>query len=147
MPIGLGAGRIGNFINNELWGRVADSSVPWAMIFPGWEAGPYPRHPSQLYEFALEGVVLFAVCWWFSSRPRPDRAVSGVFATGYGLFRFIVEFFREPDAQLGYLVGGLTMGQLLSLPLVLYGAYLVWRPTTRTNLKPPSSEPCPKTPF
>ncbi len=127
VPIGLGAGRIGNFINNELWGRVTDSSVPWAMIFPGWEAGPYPRHPSQLYEFALEGVVLFIVCWWFSSRPRPERAVSGVFAAGYGLFRFIVEFFREPDAQLGFLAGGLTMGQLLSLPLLLYGTYLVWR--------------------
>jgi len=125
VPIGLGAGRIGNFINNELWGRVTD--VPWAMIFPGWEAGPYPRHPSQLYEFALEGVVLFTVCWLFSSRPRPERAVSGVFATGYGLFRFIVEFFREPDAQLGYLAGGLTMGQLLSLPLFLYGLFLLWQ--------------------
>lgn len=125
VPVGLAAGRLGNFINGELWGRVTD--VPWAMIFPGWEAGPYPRHPSQLYEFALEGVVLFIACWWFSAKPRPRGAVSGLFALGYGTFRFIVEFFREPDAQLGYLVGGLTMGQMLSLPLVLIGLYLLWR--------------------
>ena len=122
VPIGLGAGRIGNFINGELWGRPAD--VPWAMVFPG--AGPAPRHPSQLYEFALEGVVLFALVWGFSRRPRPTMAVSGVFALGYGAARFFVEFFREPDAHLGYLAfGWLTMGQLLSLPLVVVGGVLL----------------------
>lgn len=125
VPIGLCAGRIGNFINGELWGRVSD--VPWAMIFPGFEAGPYPRHPSQLYEAVLEGVVLFIVLFWFSAKPRPRRAVSGLFALGYGLARTSVEFFREPDAQLGFLFGGwLTMGMVLSLPLVLIGAWLLW---------------------
>lgn len=122
VPIGLGAGRIGNFINAELWGRPSD--VPWAMVFPG--AGPQPRHPSQLYEFALEGVVLFVAVWWFSARPRPRMAVSGVFALGYGMARFFVEFFREPDAHIGYLAfGWLTMGQLLSLPLVVVGGVLL----------------------
>lgn len=134
VPLGLGAGRIGNFINGELWGRVSD--VPWAMIFPGWEAGPYPRHPSQLYEFALEGVVLFALCWWFSARRRPEGAVSGLFAAGYGTFRFAVEFFREPDAHLGLLTGGLTMGQLLSIPLALYGVFLLWRACSRGPRQP-----------
>jgi prolipoprotein diacylglyceryl transferase len=134
VPLGLGAGRIGNFINGELWGRVSDA--PWAMIFPGWEAGPYPRHPSQLYEFALEGVVLFALCWWFSARKRPEGAVSGLFAAGYGTFRFVVEFFREPDAHLGFLTGGLTMGQLLSLPLALYGVFLLWRAYSRGPRQP-----------
>ncbi|BBD09051.1 prolipoprotein diacylglyceryl transferase [Desulfovibrio ferrophilus] len=124
VPIGLGAGRIGNFINGELWGRVTD--VPWAMIFPGWEAGPYPRHPSQLYEFALEGVVLFCLLFIFSSRRPPERAVSGLFALGYGFFRFLVEFVRQPDAHLGHVALGMTMGQLLSLPLMLYGMYLLW---------------------
>lgn len=122
VPIGLGAGRLGNFINAELWGKVSD--VPWAMVFPG--AGPEPRHPSQLYEFLLEGVVLFTLLWLFSSRPRPTMAVSGLFALGYGLFRFLVEFVREPDAHLGYLAfDWLTMGQLLSLPLVAVGLVLL----------------------
>ena len=121
-PIGLGAGRIGNFINGELWGRTTD--VPWAMVFPG--AGPEPRHPSQLYEFALEGVVLFAVLWWFSARPRPRMAVSGLFLLLYGAFRFLVEFFRMPDAHLGTIaLGWLTMGQLLSLPMIALGAVLL----------------------
>lgn len=124
VPIGLAAGRLGNFINGELWGRVTD--VPWAMIFPGWEAGPYGRHPSQLYEFALEGVILFVLLNVFSSRRPPERAVSGLFAAGYGCFRFLVEFVREPDAHLGHVALGMTMGQLLSLPLVLLGIYLVW---------------------
>src|SRR5690606_22023732 len=95
VPIGLGAGRIGNFINGELWGRATD--LPWAMQFPG--AGEVYRHPSQLYQFALEGVVLFALLWWFSSRPRPLMAVSGLFLAGYGSFRILVEFVREPDAR------------------------------------------------
>lgn len=124
VPIGLGAGRIGNFINGELWGRVTD--VPWAMVFPN--GGPLPRHPSQLYEFALEGVVLFLILWFYSRKPRPVGAVSGLFAVGYGVFRSTVEFFREPDAQIGYLAfGWLTEGQLLSLPLILAGiAILIW---------------------
>jgi len=122
VPIGLGAGRLGNFINGELWGRVSD--VPWAMVFPG--AGDLPRHPSQLYEFFLEGVVLFILLWWFSSRPRPVMSVSGLFAVGYGTFRFLVELVREPDAHLGYLAfDWFTMGQLLSLPLVVAGGVLL----------------------
>jgi len=122
-PLGLGAGRIGNFINAELPGRPTD--VPWAMIFPNVDS--LPRHPSQLYEFALEGILLFVVLWWFSSRPRPAGAVSGLFLIGYGLFRFAVEFTRQPDDFLGFLALGLTMGQWLSLPMVLAGvAMLAW---------------------
>ena len=121
-PLGLGAGRLGNFINGELWGRVSD--VPWAMAFPG--AGPLPRHPSQLYEFALEGVVLFAVLWLYSRRQRPVMAVSGLFLVLYGGFRFFVEFFRLPDAQLGYLAWDwVTMGQVLSLPMIGAGAAML----------------------
>ncbi len=122
VPVGLAAGRLGNFINGELWGKVSD--VPWAMVFPG--AGDLPRHPSQLYEMVLEGFVLFALLWWFSSRPRPTMAVSGLFALGYGTFRFLVEFVRVPDAHLGYLAfGWLTMGQLLTLPLIGIGLLLL----------------------
>ena len=123
-PLGLAAGRLGNFINGELWGRVSD--VPWAMVFPG--AGPLPRHPSQLYEFALEGIALFVLLWWFSSRPRPAGAISGLFLAGYGTFRFVVEFAREPDPHLGYLAfDWMTMGQLLSLPMLLGGlALMAW---------------------
>jgi phosphatidylglycerol:prolipoprotein diacylglycerol transferase len=125
VPIGLGAGRIGNFINGELWGKV--TNVPWAMVFPGSGDG-LPRHPSQLYQFALEGVALFCILWWFSSKPRPRMAVSALFLLCYGCFRFFVEFFRQPDVQLGYLDWGwLTMGQLLSAPMILIGALaLVW---------------------
>jgi phosphatidylglycerol:prolipoprotein diacylglycerol transferase len=124
IPPGLFFGRIGNFINAELWGRPTD--LPWGMVFPG--AGPQPRHPSQLYEAFLEGIVLFAVLWIFSSRPRPAGAVSGLFLLCYGLFRFLVEFVRQPDPQLGYLAfGWLTMGQVLSLPMMVLGAgLLVW---------------------
>jgi len=122
-PLGLGAGRMGNFINAELWGRAAD--VPWAMVFPRVDA--LPRHPSQLYEFALEGIVFFIVLWWFSSKPRPRGAVSGLFLIGYGVFRFAVEFTREPDNFLGFLALGLTMGQWLSLPMVVAGvAMMFW---------------------
>ena len=122
VPIGLAAGRIGNFINGELWGKVTD--VPWAMVFPG--AGPLPRHPSQLYEFSLEGVALFAILWFYARKPRPTMAVSGLFAICYALFRFLIEFVRQPDAQLGYLAfGWLTMGQLLSLPLLAAGVWLM----------------------
>ncbi|GGF85078.1 prolipoprotein diacylglyceryl transferase [Alteromonas lipolytica] len=121
VPIGLGAGRIGNFLNAELWGRTTD--VPWAIIFPG--AGPDPRHPSQLYEFALEGVVLFIILWLYSARPRPTGAVGGLFLAGYGVFRFIVEFFREPDAHIGLYQVGLSQGQLLCIPMILGGLGLM----------------------
>ncbi len=121
VPIGLGAGRIGNFINGELWGRVTDS--PFGMIFPN--GGPSPRHPSQLYEFALEGVLMFLILFIYSRKPRPLGAVSGLFAICYGVFRTTIEFFREPDAQIGYLYGGMTEGQLLSIPLILIGIFLL----------------------
>jgi phosphatidylglycerol:prolipoprotein diacylglycerol transferase len=124
-PLGLGAGRIGNFINGELWGRATD--VPWAMVFP---ADPLhlPRHPSQLYEFALEGLVLFALLWWFTARPRPAFAAGGLFCLGYGSFRFGVEFFREPDLDIGFIAfDWLTQGQLLSAPMIVFGiAVLAW---------------------
>ena len=123
VPLGLGAGRLGNFINGELWGRVTD--VPWAMVFPN--GGPLPRHPSQLYEACMEGLVLFAILWLYSQKPRPRMAVSGLFILCYGLFRFSVEFVRQPDAQLGYLaLGWVTMGQILSTPLILIGSLLLW---------------------
>ncbi len=123
VPPGIFFGRIGNFINGELWGRVTD--LPWGMVFR--QAGDgLPHHPSQLYEAALEGVALFLIVWWFSSKPRPTMAVSGVFALTYGLFRFLVEFVRQPDAQLGYIAfGWLTMGQILSLPLIAVGLILL----------------------
>lgn len=118
VPVGLAAGRLGNFINGELWGRV--TTVAWGMRFP--DAGPLPRHPSQLYEFLLEGVLFFTILWWYSSKPRPRFAVSAVFLIGYGSFRFLVEFFRQPDPQLGFVAWGwLTMGQLLSFPMILLG--------------------------
>jgi phosphatidylglycerol:prolipoprotein diacylglycerol transferase len=131
VPIGLGAGRIGNFINGELWGQV--TNVPWAMVFP--TGGPLPRHPSQLYEFFLEGVVLFVILWFYSAKPKPRMAVSGLFCLCYGIFRFIVEFFRQPDIQLGYLAfGWLTMGQLLSTPLILLGVGLLWWAYSRPKI-------------
>lgn len=123
VPIGLGAGRLGNFINAELWGKATD--LPWAMIFPT-DPAHLPRHPSQLYQFALEGVVLFIILWLYTRKPRPTMAVSGMFALFYGLFRILAEFVRVPDAQLGYLAfGWLTMGQLLSLPMVALGVFLI----------------------
>ena len=119
-PLGIAAGRLGNFINGELYGRVTD--VPWGMVFRG--AGDAPRHPSQLYQFALEGLALFVLLWWFSSKPRPRGQVSALFLLGYGAFRFIAEFGREPDAFLGFLALGLTMGQWLSLPMIAGGLAL-----------------------
>lgn len=125
-PFGLFFGRIANFVNGELWGRAAD--VPWAMVFP--HGGPIARHPSQLYEAALEGIVLFAVIAHLVFRTRlleKPGVIAGIFAMGYGLARFTVEYFREPDAQLGYLFGFITMGQILSLPMVAAGAALaIW---------------------
>ncbi|WP_348708108.1 prolipoprotein diacylglyceryl transferase [uncultured Pseudoalteromonas sp.] len=123
VPLGLLAGRIGNFINGELWGRVTD--VPWAFIFP--TGGPEPRHPSQLYEAFLEGLMLFLILQWFIKKPRPAGSVAGVFLLGYGVFRFIVEYFREPDAHLGLFAGVISMGQILSLPMVIGGlGLLIW---------------------
>ncbi len=122
-PLGLGAGRIGNFINGELWGR--PSELPWAMVFPQAADG-IARHPSQLYEFALEGLVLFALVWLYSRRWRPLGAVSGMFLIGYGVLRFVVEFTREPDEFLGLLGFGLSMGQWLSMPMIVAGVALMW---------------------
>ena len=143
VPLGLAAGRLGNFINGELWGRVTDINAFWAMGFkqaryedeamaptnPQWlewfnQYGVLPRHPSQLYQFALEGLLLFVILWVFAKKQRPVGQISAVFLMGYGAFRFIAEFAREPDAQLGLLGMGLSMGQWLSLPMVLAGALL-----------------------
>ncbi|PHS13548.1 MAG: prolipoprotein diacylglyceryl transferase [Kangiella sp.] len=126
-PIGLATGRIGNFINGELWGKSVDvANVPWAMIFPNDPEQVY-RHPSQLYEFALEGVVLFLILYFFSKKKRPPMTVSGLFLLGYGSFRFIVEYFREPDDHLRAMAEIISMGQLLSLPMILGGiALMIW---------------------
>jgi phosphatidylglycerol:prolipoprotein diacylglycerol transferase len=121
-PIGLGAGRLGNFINSELWGRPTD--VPWAMIFPN--GGDVARHPSQLYEAFLEGFVLFVIVWIYTQKPRPTMAATGLAVMCYGCFRFFVEFYRLPDAHLGYLaLDWVTMGQILSTPMILIGAGLM----------------------
>ncbi|MCH7814993.1 MAG: prolipoprotein diacylglyceryl transferase [Proteobacteria bacterium] len=122
-PFGLGAVRFANFINGELWGRPTD--VAWGMVFP--HVDQLPRHASQLYEFALEGVVLFALLWWFSSTARPRFAISGLFAIGYGSFRFFIEYFREPDMDIGFVAfDWLTMGQLLSAPMIVAGLLLLF---------------------
>jgi len=118
VPLGLAAGRLGNFINGELWGRPTGAN--WGMVFPQVDA--LPRHPSQLYEFGLEGLALFAILWTFGGRPRPMGAVSGLFLAGYGVARFVVEYAREPDAFLGTLALGLTMGQWLCVPMIAAGA-------------------------
>jgi phosphatidylglycerol:prolipoprotein diacylglycerol transferase len=134
VPFGLGMGRIGNFMNSELWGRVTD--VPWAVVFPN--GGPLPRHPSQLYEFALEGVVLFFILNWFIQKPRPAGSVSGLFLLGYGSFRFLVEYVREPDAHLGLFGDFISMGQILSLPMIIIGALMIaW--SYRCNSAPSKS--------
>jgi len=123
VPLGLGAGRLGNFINGELWGRVTD--VPWAIIYP--HVDNQPRHPSELYELGLEGVGLFILVWWYASKPRKPGTVSAVFLMGYAVCRLIAECFREPDPQLGYIAfGWLTMGQLLSIPMLVLGFLLWW---------------------
>ena len=125
VPIGLGAGRIGNFINGELWGKV--STAPWAMVFPDPRAGGVARHPSQLYEALLEGVALFLLLWLYAWRPRPVMAVSAVFLMLYGIFRFLVEFVREPDAHIGYVAfGWLTMGHILTVPMIIAGIVMLW---------------------
>jgi phosphatidylglycerol:prolipoprotein diacylglycerol transferase len=126
VPLGLAFGRAGNFINGELWGRVADAGLPWAMVFP--QAGDFlPRHPSQIYQALGEGLLLFIILWLYARRQRPLGAVSGVFLVGYGGFRFLAEYFREPDAGIlgqSYLV---SMGQWLSLPMIAIGLYLLAR--------------------
>lgn len=123
VPLGLATGRIGNFINGELWGRVCDSSLPWAMVFP--QVDNLPRHPSQLYQAGLEGVLLFVILWIYSSSARPRAAVSGVFLIGYGCFRFIAEFFRTPDDGIFGLSEVISMGQWLSLPMILIGVAML----------------------
>ena len=155
VPPGLGFGRIGNYIGGELWGKYTRGD--WGVVFPSGLPEPYrsldpvalkaqfdagaldafARHPSQLYQAFLEGLVLFCVLWWYSAKPRPRYAVSGLFALLYGSFRFLVEFVRMPDAHLGYLAfGWLTMGQVLSLPLVLLGLFLLWRSHSAPVLQP-----------
>ena len=125
VPLGLMLGRIGNFINGELWGRVANPDLPWAMVFP--QVDNLPRHPSQLYQAGLEGLLLFLILWIYSARPRPTGAVSGVFLIGYGLFRALGEFFRSPDAGIFGQSYTVSMGQWLSLPMLLIGVWLLWR--------------------
>jgi phosphatidylglycerol:prolipoprotein diacylglycerol transferase len=125
VPTGLAAGRLGNFINGELWGRAADASLPWAMVFPQ-SGSAMARHPSQLYQFALEGLLLFALLWWYARVPRARGQVAAAFVFGYGVFRFVAEYFREPDAFLGILALGMSMGQWLCLPMIVGGAGLWW---------------------
>lgn len=151
VPLGLAFGRLGNFINGELWGRVTTPDTFWGMVFPQAklvdsllaEANPdllatlaklggLPRHASQLYQFALEGVVLFAVLWWFAGKPRKSGQVSALFLLGYGFFRFVTEFAREPDDFLGTLAMNLSMGQWLSLPMLFLGAHLLWWTSRRS---------------
>ena len=153
VPPGLGLGRIGNYIGAELWGKYTQAG--WGVVFPtdprfaGWSAeqlqaqfasgalDAFARHPSQLYQAFLEGLVMFVVLWWYSSKPRPRYALSGLFALLYGLFRFVVEFVRVPDADIGYLAfGWLTMGQLLSLPLIALGLFLLWKSHSAPTLQP-----------
>jgi phosphatidylglycerol:prolipoprotein diacylglycerol transferase len=129
IPLGLAAGRLGNFINGELWGRPSD--LPWAMVFPQAQDN-IARHPSQLYEMGLEGILLFVIVWWFARIPRPTGQVSAVFLTGYGVLRFLVEYTREPDAFLGPVFGALTMGQLLSLPMIAVGLLIYFRAANKS---------------
>ena len=138
VPLGLAAGRVGNFINGELWGRPADPSLPWAMVFP--QSGTaIPRHPSQIYQFLLEGILLFIILWLYSRKERKQAQVSAAFLVGYGAMRFIAEYFREPDAHLGVLALKMTMGQWLCIPMILGGVLLwVWA-ETRTD--PPQAAP------
>jgi phosphatidylglycerol:prolipoprotein diacylglycerol transferase len=132
-PIGLALGRLGNFIGQELWGRPTD--VPWAMVFPR-DPLQLARHPSQLYQFALEGLLLFVIVLWFSSKPRPRWAVAGMFSLGYGCLRFFVEFFREPDEHIGLTaLGWMSRGQLLCLPMIAIGVFLLFWSYQRAESK------------
>jgi phosphatidylglycerol:prolipoprotein diacylglycerol transferase len=123
VPTGLASGRIGNFINGELWGRPADPSLPWAMVFPQ-SGSDVPRHPSQLYQFGLEGLLLFVLLWWYGRRGRPTGQVSAAFLVGYGVLRFVAEYFREPDSFLGLLALNMSMGQWLCVPMIAAGIAL-----------------------
>jgi len=123
VPTGFAAGRIGNFINGELWGRFSSADLPWGMVFPQ-SGSPLPRHPSQLYQFALEGMLLFVLLWIYGQKPRGLGQVSGAFLAGYGILRFIAEFFREPDSFLGLLALGMSMGQWLCVPMIVAGIAL-----------------------
>lgn len=125
VPPGLAAGRVGNFINGELWGRFSAPDLPWGMVFPG-SGSMQPRHPSQIYQFLLEGLLLFVLLWLYARQPRKTGQVSGAFLLGYGVFRFIAEFFREPDDFLGILALGMSMGQWLCVPMIVGGAGLWW---------------------
>lgn len=128
VPTGLGAGRLGNFINQELPGRITDAATwPWAMWFPAVDPTPVARHPSQIYNLLGEGIFLFVLLWWFSKKPRQVGAVSAMFLLGYGGFRFFAEFAREPDKFLGFQALDLTRGQWLCVPMILLGVYLLWR--------------------
>ena len=137
VPVGLAAGRLGNFINGELWGRI--TTVPWAMVFP--RAGNAPRHPSQLYEFTLEGLVLFTILWCYTRKPHEPGRASAVFLISYGLLRIFAEQFRQPDVQMGFIgIHGLTMGQVLSLPMILFGIGLWWYSRAQSSSKIMSGE-------
>jgi phosphatidylglycerol:prolipoprotein diacylglycerol transferase len=143
VPTGLAAGRVGNFINGELWGRAADPSLPWAMMFPHPKAGMIPRHPSQVYQFLLEGLLLFVIMWLYGRKERKPAQVSAVFLIGYGTLRFIAEYFREPDEHLGILAFNMTMGQWLCVPMILAGVLLwVW---AETNSGPAGRSPARRT--
>ena len=124
VPLGLATGRMGNFINGELWGRLSSPDLPWGMVFQG--AGDLPRHPSQVYQFLLEGLLLFVLLWFYARKERKEGQVAAMFLVGYGVFRFVAEFFREPDAHLGILSLGLSMGQWLCVPMIL-GGLAMWR--------------------
>ena len=131
VPLGLGAGRIGNFINAELWGRRTE--VPWGMVFPNVDS--LTRHPSQIYEFVLEGIVFFVLLWIYSTKSKPVGAVSGMFLIGYGILRSLAEFFREPeDGFMGVLTLGVSMGQWLSLPMIITGLWMInWAYKNKRN--------------
>ena len=142
VPLGLGSGRIGNFINGELPGRLADPGLPWGMVYPN--AGPLPRHPSSIYQFLLEGVLLFILMWTYGRKPRGLGQVSGMFLIGYGVLRFTAEFFREPDDFLGFLALGLSMGQWLCVPMVAIGIAMWFWGRGRAPRGAPLAPPVPK---
>ena len=142
IPTGLAAGRVGNFINGELWGRPASPDLPWAMVFPQ-SGSMLPRHPSQVYQFLLEGLLLFCILWLYARRERRERRVSAAFLIGYGVMRFVAEYFREPDAFLGLLAFHMSMGQWLCVPMVAFGAWLWWSAPPRAAAHSKSMAPPP----
>ncbi|MEY4764899.1 MAG: hypothetical protein RI907_1572, partial [Pseudomonadota bacterium] len=135
VPTGLAAGRVGNFINGELWGREAPADLPWAMVFPQ-SGSDMARHPSQLYQFGLEGLALFALLWVYARTPRKQGAVAAAFLFGYGVFRFIAEYFREPDSFLGLLALNMSMGQWLCVPMIGLGALLWFMAAKKDAFRP-----------